>query len=148
MFSGAISRRVLTQTWRHARYPTARRLYATEYEQRTNETLKTSSRLTWLTSAGALGAAALYYATSTSTGSPSPSPAASDAQSVQRREKVDDLEAPKAVEDRHGDSVAKHSIAAHKNENKMRQGKFSGKEFDNHVQKHSPGNPGGDFEKK
>jgi len=55
---------------------------------------------------------------------------------------------PKPVEDRHGDSVAKHSIAAHKNQNKVREGKFSGKEFDNHLQTHSPGKPEGDFEKK
>jgi hypothetical protein len=52
------------------------------------------------------------------------------------------------VEDRHGDTVEKHSIAARKNQNKVREGKFSGKEFDNHELKHSPGNPDGDFEKR
>jgi hypothetical protein len=65
-----------------------------------------------------------------------------------RHESAHGSEAPKPVEDRHGDSVTKHSIAAHKNQNKVREGKFSGKEFDNHEQSHSPGNPGGDFEKR
>jgi hypothetical protein len=57
------------------------------------------------------------------------------------------LEAPKPVEDRHGDTVAKHAMAAHKNQNKVREGAFKGGEFDNHVQKHS-GDPSKDFEKK
>jgi hypothetical protein len=49
------------------------------------------------------------------------------------------------VEDRHGDTVKKHSIAAEKNQGKVREGVFSGKEFDNHEQKHSA-NPCDDFE--
>jgi hypothetical protein len=47
------------------------------------------------------------------------------------------LEAPKPVEDRHGDTVAKHAMAAHKNQDKVREGTFKGGEFDNHLQKHS-----------
>lgn len=53
---------------------------------------------------------------------------------------------PKPVEDRHGDTVSKHSIAAKKNQMKVRMGKFSKEEFDNHIQSHSP-DPCGDFEK-
>ena len=61
--------------------------------------------------------------------------------------KHSDLEAPKPVEERHGDTVAKHSIAAQKNQNKVRTGVFSGEEFDNHLQKHTT-DPSKDFEKK
>jgi len=50
------------------------------------------------------------------------------------------------VEDRHGDSVNKHSIAAHKNQLKVRLGKFSKEEFDNHLQEHTS-DPRQDFEK-
>lgn len=39
----------------------------------------------------------------------------------------------------------KHSMAAERNEHKVRKGLFSGKEFDNHDQKHSA-NPCDDFE--
>ena len=53
---------------------------------------------------------------------------------------------PKPVEDRHGDTVKKHSIAAKKNQVKVRLGKFSKEEFDNHIQRHSP-DPCDDFEK-
>ncbi|KAH3969461.1 hypothetical protein HBI56_029120 [Parastagonospora nodorum] len=146
MFSTkAISLRALSRAPCRARCPAARR-YATNYDQRTQETLKTSSRLTWLTTAAAIGAAALYYTTTSSPTSPAP-PAST--QPVHRHESAQaSSDAPKPVEDRHGDTVAKHSIAAHKNQNKVREGKFSGKEFDNHVQTHSPGNPEGDFEKK
>ncbi len=56
-------------------------------------------------------------------------------------------DSPKPVEDRHGDTVAKHSIAAEKNENKVRTGVFSGVKFDNHLQKHTT-DPSKDFEKK
>ncbi|KAI4645592.1 uncharacterized protein J4E79_010770 [Alternaria viburni] len=136
-------------------------------ETRTKETLKTSSRLTWLTTTAAAGAAALYYTTtpSTSSASASSSTSSSSAQSASkaspsppashdttrpghRHESEYASDVPKPVEDRHGDSVTKHSIAAHKNQNKVREGKFSGKEFDNHEQVHSPGKPGGDFEVK
>lgn len=44
--------------------------------------------------------------------------------------------------------MEKHSIAAHKNQTKVREGKFKGGEFDNHELKHTPGEPGGDFERK
>ena len=55
---------------------------------------------------------------------------------------------PKPVEERHGDTVNKHSMAARKNQSRVRVGKFSGEEFDNHELEHTPGKPGGDFEKK
>ncbi|OAL47950.1 hypothetical protein IQ07DRAFT_589429 [Pyrenochaeta sp. DS3sAY3a] len=154
----AIALRVLPRTLRQTRCPTARRSYATDYEKRTQETLKTSSRLTWLTSTAALGAAALYYITQpTSSSSPSapssssPKPSHNAPDSTRpghRHEAAYASDVPKPVEDRHGDSVMKHSTAAHKNQMKVRTGKFSGEEFDNHEQKHSPGEPGGDFEKK
>ncbi|KAH7393846.1 hypothetical protein DE146DRAFT_757330 [Phaeosphaeria sp. MPI-PUGE-AT-0046c] len=144
MFSTkAVPLRALPRALCQARYPTARRLYATDYEQRTKDTLKTSSRLTWLTTTAAIGAGVVYYATS------SPTSSAADPPSDKPKHRHDPgSEDPKPVEDRHGNSVEKHSIAAHKNQNKVREGKFSGKEFDNHLQAHSPGNPGGDFEKK
>ncbi|KAJ8117644.1 hypothetical protein OPT61_g1188 [Boeremia exigua] len=138
----------------------ARRQYATDYEQRTKETLKLSSRLTWLTTTAAVGAAALYYSTSNPSSSPSPSPSPSSSTSStsskapdatqpgHRHEAAYASDVPKPVEDRHGDTVSKHSIAAHKNQEKVRTGKFSGEEFDNHLQKHSPGKPGADFEKR
>jgi hypothetical protein len=44
-----------------------------------------------------------------------------------------------------GSSVLNHGQAAEANEHQIRKGKFSGKEFDNHVTKHS-GDPGKDFE--
>jgi hypothetical protein len=150
----------------------ARRLYATDHEKRTRETLKVSSRLTWytfqilpqtrhtvltslrLTITAAIGAAALYYTTSSQASPASPASSVSSTspeppkatQLGHRHESAYASDVPKPVEDRHGDSVDKHSIAAHKNENKVREGKFSGKKFDNHVQTHSPGKPGGDFE--
>ena len=161
----------------------ANRCYVMESDQRTRtqDTLKTSSRLTWcvlvsnrrthhpliliarttyltnscrLTTTAAIGAAALYYTTSsytTKSSPPSSTTESSPAPSTTAPASVSpphDPDAPKPVEDRHGNSVQKHSIAAHKNQNKVREGKFSGKEFDNHVQTHSPGEPGGDFEKK
>ncbi|KNG45461.1 hypothetical protein TW65_07711 [Stemphylium lycopersici] len=114
-----------------------------------------------LTTTAAIGAAALYYTSSSSTSPASPAsptssaPPASSAspdppkatQPGHRHKSAYASDVPKPVEGRHGDSVNKHSIAAHKNENRVREGKFSGKEFDNHVQTHSPGKPGGDFEK-
>ncbi|KAJ4305685.1 hypothetical protein N0V90_001216 [Kalmusia sp. IMI 367209] len=118
-----------------------RRQYATGYEERTKATLKTSSRLTWATTTAAAAAVAAYYYISVSDAPASP-PSLSP-----KHTKASDLEAPKPVEDRHGDSVLKHSMAAHKNEEKVRVGKFSGKEFDNHLQKHST-DPAKDFEEK
>ncbi|KAI4953349.1 hypothetical protein J4E86_006892 [Alternaria arbusti] len=157
----ATSLRALSRVPCQARCPAARRPYATDHEQRTKETLKTSSRLTWLTTTAAAGAAALYYTTTPSTSSASTSSAQSTSKSSpppsashdtsrpgHRHESEYASDVPKPVEDRHGDSVTKHSIAAHKNQNKVREGKFSGKEFDNHEQVHSPGKPGGDFEVK
>jgi hypothetical protein len=44
-----------------------------------------------------------------------------------------------------GSSVFNHGKAAENNEHKIRKGKFSGKEFDNHIEKHSA-DPGKDFE--
>jgi hypothetical protein len=44
-----------------------------------------------------------------------------------------------------GSSVLNHSKAAEANEHKIRRGKFSGKDFDNDVEKHSR-DPGKDFE--
>lgn len=44
-----------------------------------------------------------------------------------------------------GSSVFNHGKAAESNEHKMRMGKFSGKEFDNHISKHTA-DPGKDFE--
>ncbi|KAI8932197.1 hypothetical protein NX059_011077 [Plenodomus lindquistii] len=166
MFSTkAIPLQALSRARRQVTCPAAKRLYATDYEERTQQTLKTSSRLTWLTTTAAIGAAALYYTTSGttissaptassdhSTASSSTSSASSDPHKANepghRREAAYASDVPKPVEDRHGDSVNKHSIAAHKNQTKIREGKFSGKEFDNHVQKHSPGDPDSDFEKK
>ncbi|KAG9247046.1 hypothetical protein BJ878DRAFT_229777 [Calycina marina] len=89
--------------------------------------------------------------TSSKRTTPTPSPeSTSDLSSVRAheapktaREYHDDH--PKPVEDRHGNSVVKHSIAAEKNEKLVRKGKFSGREFDNHEQKHS-GDPCRDFE--
>jgi hypothetical protein len=98
-----------------------------------NEAHRTNSPR--LTTAAAIGAAALYYTTSSSSSSPassaSPNPP-NTSQPGQGHESAHGYDAPKPVEDRHGDSVGKHSIAAHKNQNKVREGKFSGKEFDNH----------------
>ncbi|UPX17739.1 uncharacterized protein EKO05_0008079 [Ascochyta rabiei] len=157
MFSTkASSLRALSRAPCQVRCPTAR-LYATDHDQRTKETLKTSSRLTWLTTTAAIGAAVLYYTTTTnssasnppsSRSSLSPSNPPSATRPGHRHEAAYASDVPKPVEDRHGDTVEKHSIAAHKNQNKVREGKFSGKEFDNHVQEHSPGKPGGDFEKR
>ncbi|KZM21136.1 chitin binding [Ascochyta rabiei] len=110
-----------------------------------------------LTTTAAIGAAVLYYTTTTnssasnppsSRSSLSPSNPPSATRPGHRHEAAYASDVPKPVEDRHGDTVEKHSIAAHKNQNKVREGKFSGKEFDNHVQEHSPGKPGGDFEKR
>ncbi|KAF2705573.1 hypothetical protein K504DRAFT_537141 [Pleomassaria siparia CBS 279.74] len=72
-------------------------------------------------------------------------PGGVQAEKNRRRAEYED-DHPKPVDDRHGDSVKKHSIAAEKNQNKVRIGKFSKQEFDNHIQKHSP-DPCGDFEK-
>ncbi|RMZ70984.1 chitin binding [Pyrenophora seminiperda CCB06] len=158
MFSTkAIPLRALSRAPYQVTCPAARRLYATDHDQRTKEMLKTSSRLTWITTTAAIGAAALYYTTNSSPSADSPAspdppkdnPSAAKAtQPGHRHEAAYASDVPKPVEDRHGDSVSKHSIAAHKNEEKVREGKFSGKEFDNHVQTHSPGKPGGDFEKR
>jgi hypothetical protein len=173
MFSTkAMSLRALSRAPRQARCPTARRLYATEHNQRTQETLKTSSRLTWyvlnippisshplslspypalltsprLTSTAALGAAALYYISSSE--DPAKFPASLNPDKDSRGKAATAGAGPKPVEDRHGDTVEKHSIAAHKNQNKVREGKFSGAEFKNDELKHTPGEPGGDFEKE
>ncbi|KAF9740414.1 hypothetical protein PMIN06_008472 [Paraphaeosphaeria minitans] len=141
----SLSTQFLRATVRSVSRAPLRRGYATGHDERTQQTLKTSSRLTWLTtSAAALAAGAYYYANSSSPDSPT---------TVHKiSEKIDhtkhsDLEAPKSVEDRHGDTVAKHAMAAHKNEYKVREGVFSGKEFDNHLQKHST-DPSRDFEVK
>ncbi|KAF1912811.1 hypothetical protein BDU57DRAFT_521369 [Ampelomyces quisqualis] len=100
-----------------------------------------------LTTTAAIGAAAIYYTTSSSSSEASPAPS-QPTQTVQDKSAYNRDEAPKPVEDRHGDTVEKHGIAARKNQNKVREGKFSGQEFDNHVQAHTPGSPGGDFEKR
>ncbi|KAK7191120.1 hypothetical protein DPSP01_008851 [Paraphaeosphaeria sporulosa] len=123
-----------------------RRGYATGHDERTQQTLKTSSRLTWLTTSAAALAAGAYYYTSTSSDASSSSPAQKISEKIDHA-KHSDLEAPKPVEDRHGDTVAKHAMAAHKNQHKVREGVFSGKEFDNHLQKHST-DPSKDFEVK
>jgi hypothetical protein len=70
-----------------------------------------------------------------------------DVQAEKNRRKAEyEDDHPKPVEDRHGDTVSKHSIAAKKNQTKVRVGKFSKEEFDNHIQSHSP-DPCDDFEK-
>jgi hypothetical protein len=70
-----------------------------------------------------------------------------DVQAEKNRRKAEyEDDHPKPVEDRHGDTVKKHSIAAKKNQVKVRVGKFSKEEFDNHIQSHSP-DPCDDFEK-
>jgi hypothetical protein len=70
-----------------------------------------------------------------------------DVQAEKNRRKAEyEGDHPKPVEDRHGDTVSKHSIAAKKNQTKVRVGKFSKEEFDNHIQSHSP-DPCDDFEK-
>ncbi|KAJ4363891.1 hypothetical protein N0V83_009343 [Neocucurbitaria cava] len=113
-----------------------RRTYATSYDERTQQTLRTSSRLTWLiTSVAAVAAGAYFY---NNPDTPVPDKI--------KHNKYSDLESSKPVEDRHGDSVAKHSIAAEKNENKARTGVFGAGKFDNHLQKHSA-DPSKDFEK-
>ncbi|KAF2444660.1 hypothetical protein P171DRAFT_431461 [Karstenula rhodostoma CBS 690.94] len=138
----------LRVTARTASRAPLRRGYATGHEQRTQQTLKTSSRLTWLTTTSAALAAAAYYYTTTSSSSSSPStPSTSSITSKIDHAKHADLEAPKPVEDRHGDTVAKHAMAAHKNQTKVREGVFSGEEFDNHLSAHSR-DPSKDFEKK
>lgn len=124
------------------------------YLQTTNTVLNVPR----FTTAAAIGAAVLYTTTtspSSSSANSSSSPASHTSPDSpetsrigHRREAAYASDVPKPVEDRHGDTVNKHSIAAHKNQNKVREGKFSGEEFDNHVQKHSPGQPGGDFEKQ
>ena len=106
-----------------------------------------------LTGVTAIGAAGWYYMTSdssTTPGLPTTNPQhTSDATKPgHRHEAAYASDVPKPVEDRHGDTVTKHSIAAHKNETKVRTGVFSHEKFDNDVEKHTPGNPGGDFEKK
>lgn len=121
-----------------------------------------------LTTTAAIGAAALYYTTSSSPTSANdsstsassvassskpaptnpPSPNTSVSKPGHRHEAEYASDVPKPVEDRHGDTVTKHSIAARKNQDKVRTGKFSGVEFDNHELEHTPGKPGGDFEKK
>ncbi|KAF3042026.1 hypothetical protein E8E11_007758 [Didymella keratinophila] len=121
-----------------------------------------------LTTAAAIGAAALYYTTSSSpmpandssasasstSQSSKPAPASSSPSNASvskvghRHEAEYASDVPKPVEDRHGNTVSKHSIAARKNQDKLRVGKFSGEEFDNHELEHTPGKPGGDFEKK
>lgn len=121
-----------------------------------------------LTATAAIGAAALYYTTaasptpandssagasSTSSSSKSASMSSSKSNAEvptpgHRHEAEYASDVPKPVEDRHGDTVRKHSIAARKNQEKIRTGKFSGEEFDNHQLEHTPGKPGGDFEKK
>lgn len=94
--------------------------------------------------AAAAGLAYQYYDFNSTSSWPAPNGHPDKIQ----HEKHTDLEAPKPVEDRHGDTVMKHSIAAHKNQHKIREGVFKGGEFDNHLSKHSPGDPGKDFEKK
>ncbi|KAF1978309.1 hypothetical protein BU23DRAFT_524818 [Bimuria novae-zelandiae CBS 107.79] len=124
---------------------TTQRRYASQYEERRDKTLKTSSKLTWtlVPAASIAGIAYQYWDFESNSSQPGPS----KSEKIEH-EKHSDLEAPKPVEDRHGDTVAKHSIAAHKNQHKVREGVFNGKEFDNHELKHSGGNPDKDFEKK
>ncbi|CAN9432839.1 unnamed protein product [Alternaria alternata] len=130
----------------------ARRQYATNYDQRTKETLKAHHNRRrrcrgpllhhqLLILPGFLTLSSLLHFSQPPDHSKSTRPG-------HQHESAYASDVPKPVEDRHGDSVNKHSIAAHKNQNKVREGKFSGKEFDNHVQTHSPGKPEGDFEKR
>ncbi|KAF2790228.1 hypothetical protein K505DRAFT_377666 [Melanomma pulvis-pyrius CBS 109.77] len=72
-------------------------------------------------------------------------PGAAEVEKTRRKAEYED-DHPKPVEERHGDSVNKHSIAAEKNQHKLRIGKFSKEEFDNHLQKHTD-DPCKDFEK-
>lgn len=72
-------------------------------------------------------------------------PGAAEVEKNRRKAEYED-DHPKPVEERHGDSVNKHSIAAEKNQHKLRIGKFSKEEFDNHLQKHTD-DPCKDFEK-
>ncbi|KAH7357502.1 hypothetical protein BKA66DRAFT_473062 [Pyrenochaeta sp. MPI-SDFR-AT-0127] len=112
-----------------------RRMYATSYDERTQQTLRTSSRITWLIASVTAVAAGAYFYNNPSTPVPEKI----------KHAKYSNLESSKPVEDRHGDSVAKHSIAAEKNENKVRTGVFRAGKFDNHLQKHST-DPSKDFE--
>ena len=93
--------------------------------------------------AAAAGLAYQYYDFESTSSWPAP-----NGHAQIKHEKLSDLEAPKPVEDRHGDTVSKHSIAARKNQHKVREGVFKGGEFDNHDLKHSGGDPSKDFEKK
>ncbi|KAF1926286.1 uncharacterized protein M421DRAFT_102624 [Didymella exigua CBS 183.55] len=137
----AASSRALSCAPRRVKCPTARRQYGTDYEQRTKEILKTSSRLTCASSSNASLATGSSSASSSTSNS-------SDLKPGHRHEAAYASDVPKPVEDRHGDTVNKHSIAARRNQEMVRVGKFSGQEFDNHELKHTPGKPGGDFEKK
>jgi len=62
------------------------------------------------------------------------------------REELEKIKAALPKPERDGESVKNHGIAAEKNEHKIRQGKFSDDEFDNHITVHSD-DPGKDFEK-
>lgn len=58
---------------------------------------------------------------------------------------MDSMAADRPKPEHGGSSVLNHGKAAENNEQKLRKGIFSGKEFDNHVAKHSR-DPGKDFE--
>lgn len=103
-------------------------------------------------SAGALTAGGAYYFLQPQESQSQPARQSnkheSTSQSQQKSGKKDwyEGEHPKPVDDRHGDSVKKHSIAAEKNQYKTRKGVFSKEEFDNHILEHK--DPAKDFEKK
>jgi hypothetical protein len=61
-------------------------------------------------------------------------------------EKKDQIRESLIKPERGGNSEENHAKASKANEQKVRKGKFSEEEFDNHITTHS-GNPGKDFEK-
>ncbi|KAF2119360.1 hypothetical protein BDV96DRAFT_642389 [Lophiotrema nucula] len=150
-----------------------RRRYASDADSETVKAAK--SRLPWLLSAGVIsfGGAYVAFQPRNSASQHEPAKQAKSASKAEepatipshpgdvQAEKVRNDDAnieknrrkaeyeddhPKPVEDRHGDSVKKHSIAAEKNQHKLRTGVFSKETFDNHIQTHSP-DPTKDFEK-
>ncbi|KAH7064474.1 hypothetical protein BKA63DRAFT_174053 [Paraphoma chrysanthemicola] len=168
ILTGAVPRACVRSPSRQIRRTLARREYSNGVDGAA-QAVNSSSKLPWILSAGALTAGGAYFylqPTSTSTSSnPTPSkpqPSNPKSSSTSTKDNQDQQknppkdasglkrdwyaeDRPKPVEDRHGDTVKKHSIAAEKNEYKVRHGVFSNKKFDNHIQKRE-GSPAEEFE--
>ncbi|KAF2026094.1 hypothetical protein EK21DRAFT_92643 [Setomelanomma holmii] len=133
----------------------SRRQYANGVDG-AKQVVSSSSKLPWILSAGALTAGGLYVFLqphASKSVSQSIAQSGKNDSNAQKQQEQDNggkrdwyaSDHPKPVEDRHGDSVKKHSIAAEKNEYKIRTGVFSKKEFDNHIQKREA-DPADEFE--